>query len=135
MIPKAIIDTNVWISGLFWGGVPFRILEKVYSNSIYSCFSSETFKEWSDKVKAIAQTIGRIDLYIRDRKLIGKNSLFFVPKEPIVICRDPNDNKFLEAAIAAEADFLISGDRDLFLLKKIKETRIITPTRFLKLFP
>lgn len=134
MISIAVIDTNVWISGLFWGGMPFRVLEKIYMGTVFSCFSLETFQEWNDEVKKLAEIAGRPDLYIRDKKLIEKNSLFFVPKAQVAICRDPKDNKFLEAALAASADFIISGDRDLISLKKFRNTRIITPVRFLKLF-
>lgn len=135
MTPKVIIDTNVWISGLFWGGIPFQVLEKFYKRSVISCFSKETFDEWNDKVGILAQITGKLELYLKDKRLIEKNSLFVFPKEKIDICRDPKDNKFLEAAIASEANFLISGDRDLVSLKKIKDTRIITPAKFLKSFP
>lgn len=135
MIPRVIIDTNIWISGLFWGGVPFQILEKFYRRLIIPCFSRETFNEWNDKVGALAQITGKLELYLKDKRLIEKNSLFVFPQEKIDICRDPKDNKFLEAATASAANFLISGDRDLITLKRIKETHIITPAQFLKLFP
>lgn len=135
MIPKVIIDTNIWISGLFWGGIPFQVLEKFYRRLVIVSFSKETFSEWNDKIVILAQFTGKMELYLKDKRLIEKNSLFIFPKEKVEICRDPKDNKFLEAAIAAEADFLISGDKDLLSLKKINNCSIINPTQFLKLFP
>lgn len=135
MISKVVIDTNIWISGLFWGGIPFQVLEKFYRRLIISCFSKEIFDEWNDKVGTLAQITGKLELYLKDKRLIEKNSLFVFPQEKVEICRDPDDDKFLEAAIAADANFLISGDKDLLSLKKIKNSRILTPKQFLKLLP
>lgn len=47
------------------------------------------------------------------------------------ICRDEKDNILLDLAECCSADYIITGDRDLLVLKKIKVTRIIKPTDFL----
>lgn len=136
MTPKAVIDTNVWISGIFWkGSVPYHIVKKVIKNRLMTYFSDETFEEWDEKVREKAISFGLTTEYSAFRKNLLKVARFVYPKEKVDICRDPKDNKFLEAAITSEANFLISGDRDLVYLKKIKDTRIITPAQFLKSFP
>lgn len=133
MIFKAVIDTNVWISGLFWGGLPYKILEKVYDCKLYCCFSFDTFGEWKEKAGKLAEVSGKFGLFIRDKKLIEKNSILIFPKEKIGICRNPKDNMILETAVASKADFIITGDRDLLALKIYKTIRILTPAGFFKI--
>ena len=47
-------------------------------------------------------------------------------------CRDPHDDIFLECAVLAKADFLVAGDKDLLTLGAYKETRIVTPSEYLR---
>lgn len=69
-------------------------------------------------------------------KLIDKTAIFIEPIEfPTAACRDPDDVKYLEAATAAEADYLISSDNDLLVLKRIGKTKIVSPAAFLRLLP
>jgi putative PIN family toxin of toxin-antitoxin system len=65
-------------------------------------------------------------------KGIAKNAEWFVPAEAINDCRDTKDNKFLELAVAAKADFLITGDEDLLVLDPFRKTRILTMTDFIQ---
>lgn len=50
----------------------------------------------------------------------------------IKICRDANDDMFLECAALAKADLLVAGDKDLLTLGSYKRTRIITPSEYLR---
>ncbi len=49
------------------------------------------------------------------------------------VCRDPKDNKFLECAALAKADYLIAGDKDLLVLGSYAGTRIIIPLEYISL--
>ena len=51
------------------------------------------------------------------------------------VCSDPDDDKFLEAAIAADADYVVSGDAALLRLKNYHRIQIVRPAQFLKLLP
>ena len=66
-------------------------------------------------------------------KLIESAELVVIT-ESIDICRDPKDNKFLELAVSGEADFIISGDRDLLVLNPFRSIEIITANDFLTRF-
>ena len=50
----------------------------------------------------------------------------------VKVCRDPNDDMFLECAALAKADLLVAGDKDLLALSTYKGTRIVTPSAYLK---
>ena len=56
------------------------------------------------------------------------------PTEPVVACRDPKDDKFLELAVAGRAACIISGDEDLLALHPFRGIPILTPEQFLELF-
>lgn len=138
---KVIIDTNVWLSGILWGGVPGEIL-KTWRNNIELkddnftiVFSKEILKEIWEKLKEIARRADE-DIYTLKEWLdiIEDQGEFVEPSEKVSVCRDEKDNKFLEAALASNADFLITGDKDLLVLKKYKKTKIITPRRFLEIY-
>jgi putative PIN family toxin of toxin-antitoxin system len=51
--------------------------------------------------------------------------------ERVDLCRDEKDNKFLEVAINGKADYLITGDNDLFVLRSFQDVKIITINEFL----
>jgi predicted nucleic acid-binding protein len=55
------------------------------------------------------------------------------PTERINACRDPKDNKFLEVAVAGQAEVLVSGDEDLLVLHPFRGIPIVSPAEFLEL--
>jgi putative PIN family toxin of toxin-antitoxin system len=55
------------------------------------------------------------------------------PEQPITVCRDPKDNKFLEAAVAGRADIIVSGDEDLLTLHPFAGIPILRPVAFLQM--
>jgi len=59
--------------------------------------------------------------------VIAVAAIFVEPQENIQVCRDPNDDMFLEAAVAGRADYLISGDQDLLAIGSIGKTLIVSP--------
>ena len=53
------------------------------------------------------------------------------PSQTVEVCRDPKDNKFLEAALAGNADMIVSGDADLLVLTPFENIPILRPAEFL----
>lgn len=128
----SVIDTNVWVSGFFWKGIPFRVLERLYAREAIACFSAQTFAEWEKTLLEAAQKLGETDRYLVYKRDVKRSALFVQPMEHVAVCRDPKDNQFLDVAIAANAPFLVTGDNDLLSLKKFRTTRILTPRQFLR---
>ena len=64
--------------------------------------------------------------------IVSLSHLVIAPKITVKVCRDEKDNKFLECAESAKADYIVSGDEDLLYLKEFKSTRIITAKEFLE---
>ena len=104
---RAIIDTNVLLSGLFWHGPPHSLLDRVRDGSVALISSSALLAELSD---VLARP--KFDLILersstsRERSLAEIQALAEViipPDLPTPICRDPDDDHILALALAAQA--------------------------------
>lgn len=132
---RAVPDTNIVISGLFWRGNPRRVLDAA-RDRIIEFYTSPVLleeledvlnrKKFAERLKAAAVTV---------RELVeGYSALATVidvePIEPVII-RDPDDDAVLACALAAEAEIIVSGDDDLLDLKEHRGIRILTATELL----
>jgi putative PIN family toxin of toxin-antitoxin system len=132
--PRFVIDTNTLISSiLIAASVPNLALKAIrYSGEIL--ISTETLAELQTVMNR-----KKFDKYVTKEirsefisQIIQESELIEI-KEPIIACRDPKDDKFLELAVNGKADYLITGDRDLLVLHPFRDIRIITPAEFLEI--
>lgn len=133
---RVVIDTNVFISGVFFGGKPRKVLDLIEEKVISPCFTPATFAELEHLLYQERFTKQRklLSFPIEDflTKLRTCSLLFLQPsKIPLVIRDDLADNYFLACAISSGAFFIISGDKHLLKLKKFQEIPILTPREFL----
>lgn len=133
---RVVIDTNIFISGIFFGGAPRKILNFIEKKILTPCFVVPTLVELEQLLyhPKFTQQRNILSFSISDFLDQLKNySLLFEqpPKIPIIIKEDKADNYFLACAISAEADFIISGDNHLLKLKSFQNIPILTPRRFL----
>jgi uncharacterized protein len=131
-----VIDTNVLLSAVLSpNGTARQALDKAYK-AFKIAQSEETYQELNIRIYK-----PKFDKYISDTdrqdflNVVKKYSQFIEIKSQVNICRDPDDNKFLELIKDANAEFLITGDRDLLSLNTLAEyqNQIITPRDFLNL--
>jgi hypothetical protein len=129
-VDRAVIDTNVIISSLF-GGPPREVINLWRDGRLLLCLSDEIAAEYLEvlarfgEVKEEAQELVAM---LSERE----NVLFVAPRERLrKIAADPEDNKFLECALAARAQTIISGDRHLVSLGRFRGIPILTPAAFL----
>ncbi len=129
---KIVLDTNVIISGFGWKGNPHRILAKIMNGKFNWVISEKQL----DEVKRVVQyphlkftEKHREDLFA----MISKAATVIpIKTRTEIITEDPSDNMLLDIALAAEAEYLISGDKHLLKIKKIGKTHILKPAAFLK---
>lgn len=130
--PLFIFDTNTLISGaLIQNSAPsLALIEAIKSGEI--CFSKDTLLELKEVLER-----KKFDKYLSSNQRLEffenlkKVTRIFYPKQKFEHCRDPKDNKFLDLAFISEAHYLVTGDRDLLILKKFHQTAIISPADFL----
>ena len=131
---RAIIDTNVFVSGIFWeGNFCSQIIDK-WKNKKFELVSS------MDILKEFAETLRNFKIQMSDemieewRNLIIESSVIINPKIKLnVIKENPDDNKFLEAGISGNADLIISQDKHLLKLKEYQGIKIVSPEEALLL--
>ena len=130
---RVVLDTNVLVSAaLTPGGKPRRAVDLAARRGLL-LFSSATHDE-------LAEVLARPRLarYLPAGEpgallgRIGPVSLRVDPAERIAACRDPKDDKFLDAAVYGGADYLVSGDEDLLVLHPFRGVPILTPAAFLE---
>lgn len=126
-----ILDTNIYVSYILFRKSSLGLdVIQILQNHQYA-FSDKTIHELTEVVMQ-----SKFDRYITQQvrlnllKGIAKDAEWFTPTETIRDCRDPKDNKFLELAVAANADFLITGDEDLLVLDPFRKTQILTLSTF-----
>ena len=128
---RAVIDTNVLLSGLLWGGPPNGLLRHVRVGTVTLMSSPTLLAELSDVIKrakfdAILERTGTSS----ERLLAEVRRLAKVIEPPPLsqpICRYPDDDHVLALALAANADVIVSGDNDLLSLGNFEGIQIIGP--------
>lgn len=128
---RAVVDTNVLISGLFWEGTPKKCLDKYRFENIYQIiFSPEAIHEFRQKLLykfRLESTI--VNRWVKEITLYAE---LVIPRYITKICRDAKDNMILDTAKAGRADYIVSGDKDLLVLKVFnKNIKIVSPADFL----
>ena len=128
-----VIDTNVIISGIFFGGYPRKILETVADKQISAYATTEIINEYYEIIdEMIKRKQGRINNSVLSQ-LVSKLKII-QSSSSINICRDPDDNKFIECAIDANALYIISGDKDLLDIQKFNNIQIFNTKFFCEKF-
>lgn len=129
---KATLDTNIFISALGWKGNPNKVFGKIVDGKVELVISNEQFAELSEALDypKFQFTDEQKD---RFKSLILEIATFVKPVEKIdIIKNDPDDNMILEAAIAGNADYIVTGDPDLLELKEFRGIKIVKAKEFLE---
>ena len=127
---KVVLDTNIIISGIFWKGAPNAILNLWLEDKIQAVATKAILNEYIGSLKNMdtnPELLNRWFVFIFENIELAKDQSIFK------ICRDPDDNKFLNCTMSAEADYLITGDKDLLSLKDKVSVKIISAQEFLKI--
>ncbi len=127
---RIVIDTNVFISAIFFGGMPLKVLQTVISKENEAYISPSIWDEYNDVIDRMTKKYpSRLKTQLINE--LFKTLRLIIPKTEISICRDPDDDKFIECAIEADCIYIVSGDNDLLSLGEVGGIRICTPSDFL----
>jgi len=134
-VKRVVLDTNILVSALLFKGELSKIVELWKEGKILPILSKKTF----DGLRTVLE-YPKFSLAQNEIRSIIENEVlpFFeiavVVKEVKGICRDPGDDKFISCALSASVDYIVSGDKDLYDLKRFKSINIIKASDFLKMF-
>src|SRR3989344_35513 len=128
---KIVLDTNILVSAFAIGGDPARILDLVVDGIVEGVTSEKLIDELTrvlgSKFGFDTQQLRQIEKIIRSAFNIVKP-----PSNPPAISRDPDDDHVLAVAKEVEVDIVVSGDKDLLVLKQYLNIQIMTATEFLQ---
>jgi putative PIN family toxin of toxin-antitoxin system len=127
-----VIDTNVAISGLLWGGPPNEILKMARSRRLGVLACDETVQELKKAItyKKFHRRLAELKVSADDVYAYFMNLALFVPSPrevPKEILDDPFDNIFLALAVENKAHLIVSGDHHLLDLAMYRNIQIVTP--------
>lgn len=131
---KVVIDTNVFVFS-FFGGIPRKIISLWKNDEIVLCLSQGIIEEY-------LEVLNRLGLKEKSEienltKLFaeGYNAVFTAKTPNIEVVKDdPENNKFLECAVALDCKIIVSGDKHLLELRKYIDIEILSPREFIDLY-
>jgi putative PIN family toxin of toxin-antitoxin system len=131
---KAVIDTNVFVSS-FFGGKPKQVIDCWKQGRISLCLSAGILDEYVRVLQVLGLGSGT-ELEELLKLLASSQNIEFTRKTPRlkVVKKDPDDDKFIECAVALKADLIVSGDKSLLAVGEYQGIPILSPADFLTKF-
>ena len=131
----ALYDTNIFISGTFWRGLPRRAIHLAKRGKVKVVTCEPLLDELRDvltrpdkpfrlSAKEADKVINNVRSYVR----------LVVPTRKVDVCRDPDDNLIIECALAGGAQDIVTGDPDLKVRRRFEEIEIVDVRTFVSLF-
>jgi putative PIN family toxin of toxin-antitoxin system len=126
-----VLDSSVCVSALRFDGVPARVLKRAL---IIDQLAISEFIE-NEVIRVLVTKFGIREEFVRMRLTVLLEQVCRVETHGLLsgVCRDPNDDAVLETAVNAVAQLLISGDKDLLVLKSFRGITIATPAEYLSI--
>jgi putative PIN family toxin of toxin-antitoxin system len=129
---KVVVDTNVLVSALLFGGIPAQLIPLWQRGKIKPLASKEIIDEYLrvftyPKFKLTEEDVN----FLLYHEILPHFEVIDVESGPRIIKRDPEDDKFIRCALAGKAKFIISGDQHLLSLKSYQKIEILSPADFL----
>jgi putative PIN family toxin of toxin-antitoxin system len=129
---KIILDTNVFISGVFFGGSPYQILDAWREGNVDIVLSEEIFAEYQRVARELSRQFKGVDVSTF-LDLITVNAIWVeAPQLPFNVSADPDDDKFLSCALASKTKIIVSGDKHLLAESGYRKIEVIKPSSFIE---
>ncbi len=128
---RVVLDTNVLVSGIFFKGPPFEILNAWRDGHVQLAVTPEIVREYEAvlaRLQAQYPTVVATDVLVL---VLAHADFVTAPPLPEPVCADPDDDKFIACAVAADARFIISGDQHLLSIAEYEGVLIVRPRAFL----
>ena len=131
---RVVIDTNVLMSGIFFGGVPAQILDIWFDNKFTLVLSPEIIAEYKDVANRLSLKYPQVDAIPFLDEVIQKAEVILARELPEQVCTDSDDDKFLACANCGAANVIITGDHALQKVANYEGAQILTPANFISIF-
>lgn len=132
-VTPVVIDTNVLISALLFGGIPGKLIALWKKGTIQPLASSEVIDEYLrviayPKFRLTEDEIG----YLLYREILPYFKIVIAEQGQSIVTADSSDDKFIWCALSGKAEYIITSDKHLLSIKHHQGISIRTPSAFLK---
>ena len=127
---RIVIDTNVVASAMFFGGKPKELLEMLMRHRVDAYATPEIIAEYQETCDELVSRYPTKPIRLPLNQIISACTIIETHSE-IAVCRDPDDDKFIECAVDAQCVYIVSGDKDLLAVEEYEGIKIVTVTDFL----
>ena len=129
---KVVVDTNVLVSALLFGGKPGKLIPLWQRGTIRPLASKEIIDEYLrvltyPKFKLAEEEIN----FLLYQEILPYFEVINVGSGPRIIKKDPEDDKFIRCALTGKAKLIISGDKHLLAQQSYQKVKILSPADFL----
>jgi len=129
---RIVLDTNVFVSGIHWTGSSEKVLRAWMNNDFELVSSLPILEELVRILMSFKVPLNPEDISWWE-SLILEKSVIVAPTETVDVITDPDDNKFVEAALEGKAQYIVSQDKHLLILKEYQGIKVLHPDELLKL--
>ena len=127
---RVILDTNVFVSGIFFSGPPYQILKAWHDGKLKLVICPEILEEYQRVGAVLNEQFPSIDLGKILEIITVKATMVDAQSLPEPVCIDPYDDKFLACALASKSRVIVSGDKHLLHVSGFREIRVMKPREF-----
>ena len=132
-IPGAVFDTNILISGSRWAGNEAKLIDLVEDGKAKLYVSPAILEELRGVLMRPKFELTESEVLEIVEHIVAISTIIEPLEEINVVENDPPDNRIIECAVEAKADYVVSGDRDLLNLKEFRGIKIIKARELLRL--
>jgi len=132
-ITRVVIDTNVVVSALLFGGVPGKLIPPWKSGRIRALATKEMIEEYLRVLAYPKFELSEEEInYLLYQEILPYFDIVKTKPGPMIVEEDPSDDMFIRCAEAGKANTILSGDLHLLDLKSYGKVKILTPSQFLE---
>lgn len=130
---RVVIDTDLVISALLFGGTPGKLIPLWKSDRIQPFVSKQIINEYLRVLAYPKFKLSEAEInYILYKEILPYFEVVEIKVGKIIIQEDPADDMFIRCALSGKANIIISGDSHLLSLKSYQKVNILTPSQVLK---
>jgi len=127
---RVVVDTNVFVSGVFFSGPPHAILDAWRNRKVQLVLSPDILAEYQTTGNELSAQFPNVDLNPWLELLASAAIVVQTPPLPEQVCTDPDDDKFLACALASRTKLITSGDKALLATSGYRGVTVLTPRAF-----
>jgi putative PIN family toxin of toxin-antitoxin system len=127
---RIVLDTNVLMSGIFFGGAPGKILRAWQARQFALAASPEIVEEYVATAEVLSARYVSLHLEPILSVIVKNSELWQSPALTGQVCSDPDDDKFLACALASDAACIVSGDKALRRVSGYRGIVVVNPRQF-----